>query len=137
MPTSPQHTFSNTNQVFPFFEAEEAHIMNVKLSPSLTLAKGTILGEVSATPGTYAAYASGNTNGTQTPKLILVQSVVTDASSNVTRAGEHGATVKHAPAYFPKGTFKTADLVGCDANAVNVLGAALVQGDLTTGLIRF
>jgi hypothetical protein len=137
VPTTAQHTFSNNLQKRPFFNAEDEHIINVKLSPSLTIAGGTILGEVSATPGTYAPYASGNSNGTQIPKMILAQSVVTDSSSNVTRAGEHGATVKHAPAYNPRGTWKTADLVGMDANAVTVLQASLVQGDLTTGLIRF
>lgn len=137
MPTSPQHTFSNTNQVYPFFRAEEAHILNVKLAPSLTLAKGTILGEVSATPGTFKAYASGNTDGSQIPKLILTQSSVTDASSNVTRAGEHGATYKHAPAYFPKGTWRSQDLTGLDANALAILQGSLAQGDLTTGLVDF
>lgn len=137
MPTTPQDTYSNTNQVYPFFNASDAHMLNVKLSPSLTIAKGTILGEVSATPGTYKPYASGNTDGSQIPKLILTQSVVTDASSVVTRAGEHRAGVKHAPAYNPRGTWKTQDLVGMDANAVTVLNASLVQGDLTTGLIRF
>jgi hypothetical protein len=137
VPTTPQHTFSNNNQVRPFFNADDEHIINVKLSPSLTIAKGTILGEVSADPGTYAPYASANSNGTQNPKLILTQSVVTDASSNVTRAGEHGATVKHAPAYNPRGTWRTQDLVGLDAGALAALQGALVQGDLTTGLVRF
>ena len=137
MPTTPQHTFSNTNQVRPIFTAEDEHILNVKLAPSLTIAKGTILGELSATPGTYGPYSSAAATGAQTPKLILTQSVVTDASSNVTRAGEHGATYKHAPAYNPRGTWRCQDLVGLDAGALAALQGALVQGDLTTGLVRF
>ena len=137
MPTSPQHTFSNSETVYPFFRAEEAHILNVALAPSLTLEKGTILGEVSATPGTYKAYASGNTDGSQIPKLILRSSVTTDGSGNVTRAGEHGATYKHAPAYFPKGAWRTQDLTGLDANALSVLQGALTQGTLSTGLVEF
>lgn len=137
MPTTAQHTFSNANQVRPFFVADDEHILNVKLAPSLTIAKGTILGELSATPGVYAPYSSAAVTGAQTPKLILTQSVVTDASSNVTRAGEWGATVKHAPAYFPRGTWRTQDLVGLDAGAMATLQGALVQGDLTTGLVRF
>jgi len=137
MPTSAQDTFSNNVACYPFFRAEEQHVLNVKLAPSLTLAAGTILGELSATPGTYTEYSSAATDGSQTPKLILARDAVTDGSSNVTRAGEHRATVKHAPALFPKGAFKTTELTGLDANALTVLQGALVQGTLADGIVQF
>jgi hypothetical protein len=135
MPTAPQHTFSASNRLDPVYKAAQAKMQNVALAPSTTYARGTVLGELTATPGTYKAYASGNSDGSQTPKCILAYGCSTDAQGNVTLIGEHGAVQKHAPAYM-EGYFKTSELVGMDANAVTKLGAALVSGDLTSGIIR-
>lgn len=137
MPTVAQTTWSASGRLDPLFDPDKLNILNVAFGNSLTLAKGTVLGELTATPGQYKAYASGNVDGSQIPKGILQYSITTDASGNVTMIGEHGMTQKHAPMIMPSGClFKTSELVGMDANAVTKLGATLVQGDLTSGIIR-
>lgn len=137
MPTTAQHTFSAANRLDPIFAPAEEHVIHIALAASTTYARGTVLGEVTATPGTYKPYASGNSDGSQTPKAVLKYGCSTDGSGNVTLIGEHGITHKSAPAYMPgSGYFKTSELVGMDANAVTKLGAALVAGDLTSGIIK-
>jgi hypothetical protein len=138
MPTTPQTTWSAANRLDPIFDDDDVDILNVKLAASTTFAKGTVLGEVTATPGTYRAYASGNVDGSQTPKGILRYGCTTDASGNITLIGEQGATQQHAPMIMGAGAYwKTSELVGMDANAVTLLKAALVSGDLTSGILRF
>lgn len=137
MPTSPQHTFSAANRLDPIFNPAGEHVIHVALAASATYARGTVLGEVTATPGTYKPYANANSDGSQTAKAVLKYGCSTDASGNITILGEHGITHKSAPAYMPgSGYFKTAELVGMDAAAVTDLGASLVAGDLTSGIIK-
>lgn len=93
----------------------------------------------SGTPGTYAAYNAGNTNGSQTAKLILAYDAATDASGNITlggqaTGGEWGQTEPSVPAYMG-GDFYTSDLVGLDAKAVSDLGAHFAQGTLDNGIL--
>jgi len=113
------------------------------LADSTTGGTGTTIAStttgVKVTPGQYAAYASGNTDGTQIPKVILMRDCQTDASGNITESptasqvgGQWGQTYKTTPAYFT-GPFSIGDLVGLDANAVTVMGGRLVQGNLTDG----
>lgn len=145
MPTTATNTYS-VDRLVPVYNAEDALRINVKLPASVTYAKGTILGEVTATPGTYAAYASGSSDGSQTPKCILEYACATDASGNITlgttaSGGPFGETLLAAPAYF-QGAFKTAELVqsgagAIDANAVTKLGAHLVSGTIVDGVIVF
>jgi hypothetical protein len=89
------------------------------------------------TPGTYAPYLSGSTDGSQVPKGILRYPCVTDASGNIAfgAAGneEWGQTHKAADMWI-SGNFRTEDLVGLDANAVSLLGR-LVYGTRTHGVI--
>src|SRR5438270_679742 len=90
-----------------------------KLAPSLTLAKGTVLGQITAS-GLYKAYASGNADGSQTARVILQYAVTTDASGNVT--DDIGGISPTAAAY-EGGCFDWSDLTGFDANAATNLGA--------------
>lgn len=139
MPTTHQHIWPMDNRLDPLFNQAGNPLINVKLAPSLTLARGTILGELSgASAGTYAAYASGNTNGTQTPKLILAYESTSDASNNVTMgpANDQGLTYPYALAYGG-GTFKCEDLTGLDANALSVMQAHLLRGTLSAGIVQF
>lgn len=136
MPTTATTTWSASNRLDAIFEADDVHVLNVQLTASTTYAKGTVLGEITATPGVYKAYASGAGDGSQTPKGLLQYGCTTDASGNITLIGEQGATQKHAPMIMPGGgIFKTSELVGMDANAVTKLGATLAQGDLTSGIL--
>jgi hypothetical protein len=135
MPTSATTQYSGI-RLEPYMDPDDALMVDVQLTASVTYAKGTILGEVTATPGVYKAYASGSADGSQIPKAILVYPTVTDASGNATLPGEYGATLKAVPVYFA-GTFATADLVGLDATALtNKPAWNLVQGSVSAGILR-
>jgi hypothetical protein len=134
MPTSALNTYNAaSDKLQPFMDPEQAREIEVQLGNSLTLAKGTLLGEVTATPGVFAAYNNGNSNGTEVAKVILSYSVTTDGSGNISIANEMGVTRKSCPAYR-KGIFATGDLTGLDAAGVTDLGR-LVIGTTSSGVI--
>lgn len=135
MPTSATNRFiAASGKLQPYMDPENAREIEISLGNSLTLAAGTVLGEVTATPGVFKAYATGNADGSQTAKVILSYAVTTDASGNITIANEFGVTRKSCPAYYC-GTFATGDLVGLDAGAVTTLGH-LVIGTTSSGVLR-
>lgn len=138
MPTTAVSTFGY-GRVDPYREAEDADVRMVNLKASTTFAAGTLVGEITGTPGTYGPYASGNTDGTQNPVGILQYACATDASNNITfgtvaGSSEWGNTSKAAPIYM-NGYFRTEDLVGLDATAITRLGGRLIQGTTTQGEI--
>lgn len=139
MATSANTRFTG-QYLIPAFNPEDALTIDVNLVPSVTLARGTIVGEVTATPGLFKAYATGNSDGSQVPKGILMYDCVTDASGNITFGTTAGAggnfigqgyTSLYAPIYI-SGAFKTADLIGLDAGAVAALFARFVSGAIGT-----
>lgn len=136
MPASATFIYSMANRLDPYYEGNEAPVINVNLGASLTLAKGTVLGELTATPGTFIAYASGNADGSQIPKGILQYAVVTDGAGLATIANEQGLQQKAVPMYIG-GIFKTTDLTGLDANAITKLGGNLVTGVLADGIFQW
>jgi len=137
MPAAAQDTYAiSANRLDPILDAEEASLININIGPSLTLARGTVMGETTATPGLFKPYASGNVDGTQIPKGVLQYACTTDASSNITIANEFGVTQKAAPLYV-SGIFKTTDLTGLDANAVAVLQGRYITGVLADGILAF
>jgi len=95
---------------------------------------------VTVTPGTFAAYDSGNSDGTQIPKLLAVYDMTSDANGYIylgTASGPlpplaGGSVGLSAPAYVC-GVFATADLVGLDSNAVTLLNARFETGTLADG----
>ncbi len=121
--------------------------------PIFTLGVGSLTGGTATiahtTKGigrnTFAAYASGNTDGSQTPKCILAYDAVTDANGNITLGdqsggGDHLQTQPIIPAFI-EGTFSCADLTGLDATAVaGTTGIAplgrLLEGSVTAGIFR-
>jgi hypothetical protein len=139
MPTTPVATFG-AGRVDPLKSPDECIVEVVGLKASTTFAAGTLIGEITASPGTYGPYATGNVDGTQNPTHILMYACITDASGNVTLgssvaagAGEWGQTQKGAPAYA-SGEFSCVDLVGLDAGAVTKLGR-LIQGTVSSGRV--
>lgn len=139
MPTAAQYTFEPaTAELVPVYAKPGVpRTHNVTLAAG-TYSRGTVLGELTATPGTFKPYAAANTDGSQTAKLILKWGCVVDAQGNVTLAGEFGQTQRGVEAYYGGGNvFKTTELVGLDAGAVTSLGASLVEGTLANGLLRF
>lgn len=139
MPTTPIQTWG-MGRLDPFMEPEEASEIAVNLAPNLTLGKGTLLGEITATPGIFKPYATGNSDGSENPKLVLRYDCVSDASGFVTFGGgpagtsEHGEKTRSVDGFY-SGIFKTTDLVGLDAGAVTKLGARLISGTLANGII--
>lgn len=136
MPTAATTTFSAAARLDPFLSPDRVMCINVALAPSLTLVKGTVLGEITATPGTYKAYAAANTDGSQTAKGILEFTVSTDASGNISLAGEFGQTSKNTPMILPtRNVWNSTDFIGLDAAALTALGGVIVEGTITTGKI--
>lgn len=128
MPTSATNTYT-IESVKPKY-SHEVHPQPqevFKVAASQTLAKGTVVGAVTASPGTIAAYASGNSDGTQLPIGILQYAVTTDGSAVITTPNEWGATAANRTPVWMGGVFDTADLTGLDSNAVTKLGGRLVQ----------
>jgi hypothetical protein len=93
------------------------------------------------TAGTYAQYASGNSDGSQVPKCITEYDCATDSSGQISLGalpvgGQWGETFDSIPAYFT-GDFATTDLVNLDANAVTAWGAArLLTGTVASGILH-
>lgn len=127
----------STGVLLPLKNPDDANTENLQLAVSATYAAGQIVGEVTATPGIYATYASGATNGTQKPTHLLMYSCVTDASGNVyfgtTATSEWAQSQSYAPAYR-NGYFSCADIVGLDTAAVTALGR-LTEGTVSAGRI--
>ncbi len=141
MPTTFTTSYSPSQRLDYLFPEPSHPEINAALVPG-TYAKGTILGEVTATPGTYKAYASASVDGSQNPALILMYACVVDGSGNIslgtsTTGGEFGQSFgKAAPAYYG-GTFRCQEIVGLDANAVTKLAGKLVEGTVTNGIFQF
>lgn len=134
MPTSALHTFDPaTYRLDPFYDAEDAEMINVNLADA-TYARGTVLGELTATPGKFAAYASGASDGSQTAKGFL-RDACTVSSGNVTLHDEVGITRKYASMYY-SGIFKTSELTGLDAGGLEDLNANLISGTLADGIVQ-
>ena len=139
MPTVAQLTFSASGRLDPLFDTPHAQ-MSVALKPAasgtVVYQRGTVMGEVTANPGQYAPYASGNSDGSQNPAGILRYTCTVDTAGNITAAGEFAQTLPNTPLYL-HGTFLTSELVGLDANAVTKLAGRLVEGSTTSGVFTF
>lgn len=134
MPLTALSSYSNT-QLIAVYGQITPETVAVNIAPSTTLAAGTVLGELTATPGTYKAYASGNTDGSQVPKGFLMYPVVTDVNGNITNIGDFGM-VLHTVPMFLSGAFKTASLTGLDAAGLTALSGRVISGTLANGIIR-
>ena len=143
MPTAPSNTYSGKRTV-PCYRPDEALPTAVNFIASINYVRGTLVGELTATPGTFKAYAAGNADGSQNPTGVLVYDISTDAATpiaNVTLSptagqtgGEFGQTGKTAPIY-QSGFFQASDLVGLDAAAIAKPGWRQVSGNLTAGVV--
>jgi hypothetical protein len=127
MPATYTNAFNNAG-LQPIYEPDRAVQHHVKLGNSLTLAKGTVLGQITAS-GLWIAYASGAADGSQIPRAVLAYDCVTDGSGNVTiGGGQQGETYPTAPAYYV-GDFDVTELAGLNAAALtNQPGWRLLWG---------
>lgn len=117
----------------PYARPHEAVSESIPFGNSLTIARGTLIGLVTA-DGKGKAYANGNVDGSETAKAIAMYDFTTDGSGNVTIANETGVTYHTAPVWVA-GTFRTTELTGLDAAAVTDLGR-LLSGTVADGVLR-
>lgn len=98
-----------------------------------------------AATGTYGAYASGNSDGTQLPKAILMYPCVVTSVGGVLQIVQANAGGSaEIPGYFElstqayfHGTFRCQELVGLDANAVTKLAGTIITGTSAAGVFSF
>jgi hypothetical protein len=100
-----------------------------------TLVKGTILGEVTASKK-YNAYVDANSDGTNVARGILQYSITVDDAGNITMSVDRSFTETTTPMWF-QGIFLSTDLTGLDANGLADLQGWVVNGTITTGMIKF
>jgi hypothetical protein len=134
MPTTAANTYG-VAPVTPFYRANEAMMIHAAFGASLTIPKGTVLGELTATPGEFKAYLTGSADGSETAKAILPWDITTDGSKNITiGGGEFGVTYKTIPVYV-SGFFKTTELTGLDAAGITDFGGHLISGTVAAGVV--
>ncbi len=94
--------------------------------------------------GTYKAWTSSATDGSQVGKALLEYAAATDSSGNITLGGASGGgdkqqTVTTVPAFI-SGTFRTEDLVQSGAGMITVANVAdmgrLIEGTTQQGLLK-
>lgn len=140
MPTTAFDTYTGLAGLMPYMDPETAHMRVVPMVPAgsgttYAIAKGTVLGEVTATRK-YKAYATAAVDGSGVAMLIAQQDCTVDDAGNVTITTDRTFSEKGLPAYYC-GVFKTTDLVGLDADAVTDLKARFIAGVLADGIFRF
>lgn len=134
MATTPVTVWSQAYLV-PVYRPRLALQESVLLAPNLVLPAGQVLGEIAASPGTFAPYLAANTDGTQNPKCILTYPATTDGAGAITLGDDTGTTYTRAPAYFA-GYFKSEELTGMDAAGLTKMGGKLISGTLTAGILH-
>src|SRR5262245_14499490 len=136
MPATASNVYSN-QCLAPMYAPELALSHHVKLPNGVTLARGTVLGEITASPGTYKAYASGSSDGSQIQRALLAYDVVVDGSGNITvGGGDQGVIQPSVQAYF-SGFFRTSELTGLDAGALTANPSwALINGTVSSGVLN-
>ena len=117
-------------QLLPFKYPARALTDAYQPAPSLTVARGTIMGQITAT-GLVTPYAAANTDGSQVPLGPVMYDFTTDVNSLITLGSGTGTGVSFGiaqphdvsiPIYLC-GIFLEADLTGLDAGAVTALKA--------------
>lgn len=117
----------NDDKLEPYINPKRARTIAVQMAPSLTVAKGERLGQLTAN-GKYTKYVSGGTGGAQTAKVISVRAFVTDTAGNVFYGTESALT---GPASYAEptaevyytGDFLQADLTGITTGEITDLKA--------------
>jgi hypothetical protein len=141
MATTPIHTFSG-QKLEPYLSEPVPQSVAVRISASKTIARGTVLGQVTS-GALFEAYSDADSPaGVGVARGIIAYDVISDAASLLTfgttaaSAGEFGEKVLSVPMYI-SGTFRAEDLTGLDANGLADLQGNIVSGTISAGIIRF
>lgn len=118
----------------PYIDPQHARTIALDMLPNLTIARGTLLGQITtvgATQYRVKAYNDANSDGSQTAIAIAAYDLVTDALGNVV-LGTTGSAVDlmrgsepTAECYW-KGTFLLSEIIGYDAAALADLNARII-----------
>jgi hypothetical protein len=127
------YTFSGTG-----YAGVAQNLMTINTA-SLTGGSATIAHTTTGAPaGVWKAYASGNSDGSQTPKGLLAYDCVTDGLGNVylgtSTVSPWGDVRKDVPVYI-RGMFDTALLTGLDSTALANANWHLVSGSTSAGVL--
>src|SRR5436190_1572885 len=119
----------------PYADPDTAKTESVAISVSQTIAKGTVLGQITS-GGRFEAYDPAEDDGAEVARCICQYDITTDSDGKVTIANDPGVTYDTAPVYVG-GTFRTTELVGLDDDAVEQLGGLLTSGTAADGVLKF
>ena len=128
-------TTYSADKLKPYADPDKAVTESVPFTASQTIAKGTVVAQITAT-GKFEAYDPAEDDGAEVARGIAVYGFTTDADGKVTVANETGVTYDTAPIYVG-GIFQTNELTGLDDDAVTQLGGHLIQGDTSDGVFKF
>ncbi len=134
MPTSAILDFT-VGKLEPAFAPDMARTDRFKVK-SGTYVKGEVLGFVAAT-GAVGAYATGNSDGTETAAVIAQYNMYRDGTNvSLTDDGAllTGETNTTAPCYIC-GFFECDELTGLDANGVADMNARVLGANLVSGVL--
>lgn len=115
---------SNTYTPVEIVHQGRPQTMGVMIATNKNLAKGTVLGKVTAS-NHYAAYSAANSDGTEKAVGVLAEAV------NTTSTGTNAAT--EAPMITGDAYLRTSKLTGWDAAAAGDLGARTIEQSGTNG----
>lgn len=123
----------------------ESAQLAVRLKASTVYPKGCVLGEVAASPGTFAPYDDTAVDGTAVARMLLTRACETDASglisySTTQSTGEEWGQKHYTAQAYHRGTFKTIDLPQSGTGALDAAAIAdfgrLISGTLADGLLQ-
>jgi len=134
MPTAATNNYSAA-KLEPAYDPGSSVTNSYKVK-SGTYVAGTVLGFVAAT-GAVGAYATGNSDGTETAAVIAQYDMYSDGTNvSITSAGAllPGETATDAPVY-EKGFFNCSELTGLDANGITDMHARLMGANTVSGVL--
>ena len=139
MPTTATDTFS-IGGLLPQRPNATNECIAVKLKASTTFQQGSLLAEVTASPGVFVPYDGTKSDGSEIPRGLLKYGVTTDANGGYA-VGPFGGVRYDAPAYFG-GSFFTADLPQSGAGKIDATALTkntawhLEQGSVSSGILN-
>ena len=130
-------------ELLPYKWPELAKSDAYQPAASLTVARGTVMGQITAAGATQyqiKPYAAGNADGSQVPIGVSIVDFSTDAAGNITLGigTAFGLPLGHmqtVPVYI-NGSFRVSDLTGLDAGATTVLFARTLSTADGTNYVR-
>jgi hypothetical protein len=141
MPTTASRSYA-CQKCEPFRDPQDARTRAVKfVASAVDLVRGQIMAQVTSS-GLWGAYDATSITGLETARGILVwdtqvssAGLVSYAETASTVGDEWGVQFNDGLIYV-SGAFRTTDLTGLTAEAIEDLGARLETGSIADGVLR-